>query len=130
MCLLVLLFAGLVVFTGYKKGVRPSEPQPVQIRRSLFYNGDSLSYYAALAYKDEDPTALYITAVASYLSVQDPNFPDSIHTVPVDEAEIMLLRAAELGQPDAISLIHCLDASGCWNHSVPQTLNDKEERKP
>ncbi len=114
-----------MVFTGYKKGVRPSEPRHVEIRKSLFYNGDSLRYYAALAYKDDDPDALYITAAASILSGQDPNFPDSIYTVPIDEAEILLLHAAELGQPDALTLIRCLNDAGYWHHSIPQTSNDK-----
>ena len=107
-----------------KKSSTDSAPRPVEIRKSLFYNGDSLSYYAALAYKDEDPTALYITAVASFLSGQDPDFPDSIYTVPVDEAEIMLLRAAELHQPDALTLIHCLNDAGYWHHSIPDAINN------
>ena len=95
-------------------------PRPVQISTALFYNGDSLSYYAALAYKDEDPKGLYVTAAASILSGQDPAFPDSIYTVPIDEAEIMLLRSAELGYPDAITLIHCLADQGYWHHSIPE----------
>ena len=100
-------------------------PHPVNISKSLFYNGDSLRYYAALAYKDEDPKALFVTAAASIISGQDPDFPDSIYTVQIDEAEIMLLRSAELGYEDALNLIHCLDAQGCWHHSIPETLNDK-----
>ncbi len=95
-------------------------PRPVEISTALFYNGDSLGYYAAVAYKDDDPKGLYVTAAASILSGQDPNFPDSIYTVPVDEAEIMLLRSAELGYPDALTLIHCLDAQGYWHHSIPE----------
>ena len=102
-------------------------PRHVENRKSLFYNGDSLRYYAALAYKDDDPDALYITAAASILSGQDPNFPDSIYTVPIDEAEIMLLHAAELGQKDAITLIGCLNDAGYWHHSIPE---NKEGRKP
>lgn len=95
--------------------------QPVQVRRSLYYNGDSLRYYAGLAYKEEDPKGLYVTAVASILSGQDPAFPDSIYTIPIDEAEIMLLRSAELGYPDALTLIHCLDEHDEWNHSIPES---------
>lgn len=95
-------------------------PRPVEISKSLFYNGDSLRYYAALAYKDDDPKGLYVTAAASIISGQDPAFPDSIYTVPIDEAEIMLLRAAELDYPDAITLIHCLADQGYWHHSIPE----------
>ena len=68
-----------------------------------------------------------MTAAASIISGQDPDFPDSIYTVQIDEAEIMLLRSAELGYEDALNLIHCLDAQGYWHHSIPETLNDKGE---
>ena len=95
-------------------------PRPVEISKSLFYNGDSLRHYAALAYKDDDPKGLYVTAAASILSGQDPAFPDSIYTVPIDEAEIMLLRSAELGYEDALTLIHCMAAQGCWHRSIPE----------
>ena len=95
-------------------------PRPVEISKSLFYNGDSLRYYAALAYKDDDPKGLYVTAAASILSGQDPAFPDSIYTVPIDEVEIMLLRSAELGYEDALTLIHCMAAQGCWHRSIPE----------
>lgn len=100
-------------------------PRPVSISKSLIYNGDSLRYYAALAYKDEDPKGLYVTAAASIISGLDPDFPDSIYTVQIDEAETMLLRSAELGYEDALTLIHCLDAQGYWHRSVPELSNDK-----
>ena len=90
------------------------QPSPVQVRKSLFHNPDSLLYYAALAYKDDDPDGLYVTGAAAYLRAQDPAFPDSCTTVPLSEASIMLKRAAELGQPDAQTLIHCLQESNCW----------------
>ncbi|MBR0297147.1 MAG: hypothetical protein IJQ95_07150 [Paludibacteraceae bacterium] len=97
----------------------------MEIRKSLIYNGDSLAYFAERAYLHDDPDALFITGLASFISVQDPDFPDSIHTVPIDEAEIMLLHAADLGQKDAITLIGCLNDAGYWHHSIPQTFNDK-----
>ena len=95
------------------------EPQPVPVSRALFHNPDSLSFYAALAYKDEDPKGLYVTGAAARLA-QQPGWPDSLTTVSVDEGDIMLLRAAELGYPDALQLIRCLDYHGCWNHSIPE----------
>ena len=71
---------------------------------------------------DEDPRALFVTGAAAYLKWQDPaSFPASCTTVSRDEADIMLLRAAELGNPDALNLIRCLDAHGQWHHSIPET---------
>ena len=99
---------------------RSPHEQPVQVRRSLFYNHDSLLYYADLAYRQEDPQGLYVTAVASILSGQDHEFPKDIYTVPIDEAEIMLLRAAQLGHSDAKQLIRCLNEQGYWHHSIPE----------
>ena len=71
---------------------------------------------------DEDPKALFITGAAAYLRRQDPQPFDSLGltTVSRDEADIMLLRAAELGNADALALIHCLDANGSWHHSLPE----------
>ena len=104
---------------GNKKVDTSAEPQPVPVSRALFHNHDSLSYYAAVAYKDDDPKGLYVTGAAARLA-QQPGWPDSLHTVSVDEGDIMLLHAAELGYPDAIQLIRCLDYHGCWNHSIPE----------
>ena len=93
------------------------EAQGVEVSRALFHNPDSLLFYARHAYLDtvpENPQALYITGAAAFLRAQDPNFPDSCTTVPLDEARIMLLRAAELGHEDAQHLILCLQEGGCW----------------
>ena len=46
-----------------KKASTVDAPRPVQVRKSLFHNPDSLAYYAALAYKDDDPQGLYVTGV-------------------------------------------------------------------
>ena len=98
-----------------------SKEQPVEVNSSVFYNHDSLNYYAALAYKDEDPRGLFITGAAAYLKWQG-DLPDSLGltTVSRDEADIMLLRAAELGNPDARQLILCLHKNGAWHHSLPE----------
>ena len=95
---------------------------PVPVRRSLYHNPDSLAYYAALAYKDEDPQGLFVTGVAAWLRRLDEHFPDSVTTVSFEEADIMLLRAAQLGHQDAIRAIHCLDSAGLWHHSLPEDL--------
>ena len=94
---------------------------PVDVPASIFHNPDSLCYYAALAYKDEDPRGLFVTGAAAYLKWQDPeSFPENCTTVSRDEADIMLLRAAELGNEDAKNLIHCLHENGAWHHSLPE----------
>ena len=111
----ILMFTCAVIMTACK----PS-PKPVTVSKSLFHNPDSLLYWAERAYMHDDPQGLYITGAAAFLRIQDSDFPDSIYTVPVDEAEIMLLRSAELGYPDALTLIHCLDAEGCWHHLIPE----------
>jgi hypothetical protein len=36
----------------------------------------------------------------------------------------MLLHAAELGQPDALTLIRCLNDAGYWRHSLPAAINN------
>ena len=101
-----------------KKANTEDEAQPVSVRKSLFHNRDSILYYADLAYNHEDPKGLFVMAVAAYLR-EDGTLPDSITTVSLDEAEIMLLRSAELGYPDAIQAIRCLSAHGMWDHSIP-----------
>jgi len=97
-----------------------SDAEPVPVSKALFNNPDSLSYYAALAYKDDDPKGLFVTGAAAYVRAQDPYFPDSCTTVSLDEADIMLLHAAELGHSDALKLIRCLNAHGQWKHSIPE----------
>jgi hypothetical protein len=93
---------------------------PVEVSSSVFCDPDSLLYYAERAYMDEDPRGLFITGAAAYLKWQDPAaFPASCTTVSRDEADIMLLRAAELGNPDAIKYIKCCEYHGTWSHFVP-----------
>lgn len=122
---LLALIALLTIGLGYKAGVKnsvPDEPRPVEISLSFYHNPDSLAYYAALAYKDEDPKGLYVTGVASYLALFD-EWPDSLTTVDYnDEGWLMIWRAAQLGYPDALQLIHCMSASGIWFHSIPEPL--------
>lgn len=122
-----IVFASLVVVWGYKDGAtskelvsKPVDGEPVLISKKLFYNPDSLSYYAALAYKDDDPKGLFVTGATYYLRQEDPEFLPGYPTPDKEEADIMLLHSADLGYPDAIQFIHCMAEHGCWNHSMPE----------
>ena len=95
--------------------------EPVDVSKALYHNPDSLLYYAERAYLHDDPKGLFVTGAAAYLRAQDPNFPDSCTTVPLDEARVMLQHASDLGHPDAARLIHCLQSGGCWDSSNPET---------
>ena len=102
-------------------GACTSKEQPVELSYAVFYNHDSLMYYAKRAYLDDDPRGLFITGAAAYLKWQG-DLPDSLglSTVPLDEADIMLLHAADLGNEDAKNLILSLHKNGCWHHSLPE----------
>ena len=100
------------------------EPRPVNISLALYHDRDSLAFYAQKAYEEEDPKGLYVTGVASYLALFD-EWPDSLTTVSYeDEGWLMIWRAAQLNYSDAVQLIHCMDASGIWNHSIPEPIEE------
>ena len=115
----IFLLLFLLPACGRKQAETPGAPQPVEISRDLFYSADSLALYARLAYLNDDPKALFVTGLAAHLKHDDPSFPDSLSTVPLDEADIMLLRAAEKGNADAITYIKCCEFHGTWSHFVP-----------
>lgn len=123
--LLIALLIALLVFSfikGFRSTLKPAVTSTeVEVRASLFHNHDSLIYYAERAYMDEDPRGLFVTGAAAYLKWQG-ELPDSLGltTVSRDEADIMLLRAADLGSEDAKNLIHCLHENGAWHHSIPE----------
>ena len=119
---LLALIALLTIGLGYKAGVKNSVPEnrPVEISLSFYHNQDTLNAYARKAYEEEDPKGLYVTGVASYLALFD-EWPDSLTTVDYnDDGWLMIWRAAQLGYPDALQLIHCMSASGIWQHSIPE----------
>ena len=141
----LLFFCFAVYMRGYHAGMCSSEkattcgadaPEPVEIRKSLFFNPDSIVYYSSIAAREDDPRALFIAGMAAHLYAADPDFRafiDSISSIPsspiyggieggfsLDEADHYLLRAAELGNPDAIKYIRCCDYHGTWHHFVPQ----------
>ena len=122
LALLGLFFIGVFV-CGYR-----AASSPVEVSSSVFCDPDSLLYYAERAYMDDDPRGLFITGAAAYLKWQG-DLPDSLGltTVSRDEADIMLLRAAELGSEDAKNLILCLHKNGCWHHSLPEWNNNNKK---
>ena len=117
------------------RGLSADVPEPVSIRKSLFFNPDSIAYYTSIAAREDDPRALFIAGMAAHLYAADPDFRafidslSSIQSSPLhggseggfslDEADHYLLRAAELGNPDAIKYIRCCDYHGTWSHFVP-----------
>ena len=142
--LLLLFFCFAVYMRGYHAGMCSSEkattcgadvPEPVSIRKSLFFNPDSIAYYTSIAAREDNPRALFIAGMAAHLYAADPDFRafiDSISSIPssplygwseggfsLDEADHYLLRAAELGSEDAIKYIRCCDYHGTWRHFVP-----------
>ena len=99
-------------------GAQPAvDPDAVFVSKALYHNPDSLLFYAERAYLHDDPKGLYVTAVAAFLRAQDPLYPDSCTTVPLDEARIMLQHAADLGYPDAIKSLRCLQRHSQWDSS-------------
>ena len=87
---------------------------------SLYYNNDSLMEYARRAYLDDDADALCVTGAAAYLHMGDSAALDTLSVVPLDEADIMLIHAVELGSPDARRLIRYLEQVGLWTKSIPE----------
>ena len=115
-----LLLAGSFMF-GFSRGHREREPQPLEFSRAIYFNRDSLMYYTELAYLHDDPKGLYVAGAAAYLK-EYAGLPDTLPTIPFDDAFILLLRSAELGNEDAVALIRCLDYHQCWGHSLPKQL--------
>lgn len=103
---------------GCARATKSADAGVVEIPESIVCNGDSLLYYARLAYLEDDAKGLFVTAAASYLRGQGV-LPDTVTTVGREEAEVMLWRSAQLGYPEAVRLIRCLAAHGCWQHSIP-----------
>ena len=107
--------------SGNRSKTPTGDPDAVPVSKALYHNPDSLLRYAKLAYLHDDPKGLYVTAVAAFLRAQDPNFPDSCTTVPLEEARIMLQHSADLGYPDAIKSLRCLQKHGQWGSDNTET---------
>ena len=126
---LVVFLLSCAYMRGYQAGMCGSDlastcgadvPEPVELSKSLFFNPDSIAYYSAIAAREDNPRALFIVGMAAHLRAADPHYPSDVVTVSLDEADHYLLRAAELGYPDAIKYIRCCDYHGTWHHFVPQ----------
>ena len=126
--LFVVFLLSCAYMRGYQAGICGSDlastcgadvPEPVEIRKSLFFNPDSIAYYSAIAAREDNPRALFIVGMAAHLRAADPDYPSDVVTVSLDEADHYLLRAAELGNPDAIKYIKCCEYHGTWSHFVP-----------
>ncbi|MCR5533109.1 MAG: hypothetical protein K6F10_04435 [Paludibacteraceae bacterium] len=122
-----IVFAALVVVWGYKDEAkskeavsRPEDGEPVFISKKLFFNPDSLNYYAAIAYKDDDPKGLFVTGMTYYLKESYSEFIPGYPTPNKEDADIMILHSADLGYPDAIQFIHCMAKNGCWDYCMPE----------
>ena len=123
LCLLVLLCAGAVVLSGYRAGVKASEPRPedgnpVPVSKALFFNNDSVMYYYEQGLRFNNPKGLYVIGVTAHLR-QEGTLPDYIYAPSVEEGDKYLLESANLGYRDAIQTIYCLHNYGCWNLELP-----------
>ena len=125
---LVVFLLSCAYMRGYQAGMCGSDlastcgadvPEPVELSKSLFFNPDSIAYYSAIAAREDNPRALFIVGMAAHLRAADPDYPSDVVTVSLDEADHYLLRAAELGNPDAIKYIKCCEYHGTWSHFVP-----------
>ncbi len=92
------------------------ETPKVEIRKSLFFNRDSVLYYAERAYKYDDPQGCFVVGACYYLREQDPEFPETIYVVSHEDADTFLMISAAQNYQPAIDLIHCLHDNGCWRH--------------
>ena len=94
-----------------------AQASSIEFSEALFHNHDSLLYYAERAFLRDDPKGQYVLGASSYLRLQG-NMPDSLYTLPLWEADFMLIRAAEQDYQPAIDLIRLLQANGEWHHEI------------
>ena len=121
--ILGLLVACCVVWLGYHDTRHNSivwvSNRPV-LYAPIFYNADSLYYYIDIAFHNDDAEALCITGTSAYhLRLFDKAAYDSLPAVPLEDADMMLWRAAQLGYEPAFTVISYLSALGLWHHSIP-----------
>ena len=115
--IVLLLFAFL---QGFRSVTKPAVTSTeVEVRASLFFNRDSVNYYAERAYLLDDPKGQFVVGACYYLR-QQGDLPDEIYAVSHDEADDFLIRSALQGYQPALNLIHCLHANGAWAHRLPE----------
>ena len=118
------LLAGIIVCLGYHDTSHDSivwvKHRP-SLYTPIFYNADSLHRYIDIAFHEDDAEALCIAGTAAYnLRVFDQAALDSLPAVPLEDADVMLLRAASLKYVPAFTVIHYLDRLNLWHHSIPE----------
>lgn len=99
---------------------KAADGAPVDVPSSIFWNRDSLNFYAELAYKADDPKGQFVTGAAYYLQRQG-DMPADFYTVSRKEADDFLMLSAGQGYQPAKDLIHCLEANNQWCPGIPET---------
>ena len=120
--IVLLLCAALSACTSKPASSAPeAESAPVDIPASLFWNRDSVMYWAEQAYRHDDPKGAFVVGACYYLRKQG-ELPEAV-ALPVSrkEADDFLMLSAGQGYQPAIDLIKCLSAHDQWAHSVSLT---------
>lgn len=120
--------AAAIVGAGVRAGMNPGNdaqaccdenskfaPEAVEVPMSIFYNRDSIDFYARKAFLEEDAKGLFVMGAATYLQRQG-DMPKSIATMPLEDADDMLMLSAGKHYQPAIDLINCLRKHGQWRH--------------
>lgn len=113
-----LLLFTCTLLSACTSGNGQNESTPVDVPASLFYNHDSIMFYAERAYMQDDAKGQFVLGAAAYLRRQG-DLPDEIYTLPLNQADSMLIRSAEQGYQPAIDLIRCLNDHEEWHHDLP-----------
>ena len=124
--LFLALFAGFIVWCGYHdkshNSITWTKNRPY-LYTSIFYNADSLYYYIDIAFHEDDVYALTVAGTAAYnVRVFDPASRDSLPAVELEDADMMLWRAADLHYAPAVAVIRYLAQLGLWHHTIPWCL--------
>lgn len=128
--LFLALFAGVIVWCGYHdkshNSITWTKNRPY-LYTSIFYNADSLYYYIDIAFHEDDVYALTVAGTAAYnVRVFDPASRDSLPAVELEDADMMLWRAADLHYAPAVAVIRYLAQLGLWHHTIPEECDLSE----
>ncbi len=94
---------------------KPADDGFVHVPASLFWNRDSVMFYAERAFLQDDPKGCFVVGACYYLR-QQGELPDYITIVDQAMADDMLMVSAGNGYQPAIDLIRCLQKNNCWKH--------------
>ena len=123
LCACFVLLAAAVVWLGFRD-TRHNRlvwvPNRPTLYAPIFYSADSLYRYIDLAFHTDDLEALTVAGTAAYnLRVFDRAALDSLPAVELDDADMMLIYAAQRGYEPAFTVIGYLNALDLWHHSLP-----------